>query len=295
MSGIWSADFAAQSVRNALPLAAAAIGGIWSERAGIVNVALEGTILVSALGTIAFTLSTGSPVLGLAGGLLCGVVLQVLHGVVVILGKANAVVSGLALNLLAAGGTRVLLRALYDSSSNSPSLPEPTGSVVRRSVALGTALDPMTWLVAIVAVGSIVAIARTPLGLRIRAVGERPEAAASVGVDVRRTRFVALVLCGVATGMAGAWLALDQHQFSSNISAGNGFLALAIVILSGWRAGPALAYALVLGVARAAQDVLQDRQLAPYQLVEALPFLVTLLCLAGLVRRSRPPAALGQS
>lgn len=293
MSRLFSLAFLAQLVRIALPYLAASMGGIWSERAGVPNVALEGTILVAALGAVAGTTATGSPWLGLVCGLLAGVLLQVVHALAVLVGRANAIVSGLALNLLASGGTRFLLRALYDSSSNSPAI-AGLSSKGAHSLLVATLIDPTTWMVALVVVGTIVGLDRTRLGLRVRAVGEHPEAAESVGVHVLRTRLVALVLAGASAGLAGAWLAFDQRQFSSGMSGGRGFIALATVVIAGWRPAQAAVFAILFGAAEAAQIVLQDQKLVPHQVVQALPYVLTLVVLAGWVRKSRPPAALGR-
>ncbi len=301
MSRFLSLAFAAQALRIALPYLAASMGGIWSERAGVPNVALEGTILVSALGTVAGTTSSGSPWIGLGTGLAAGVALQLVHAMVVLHGRANAIISGLALNLLAAGGTRFLLRAFYDSSSNSPqilALGAAPGGGAPASLIRATLVDPTTWLVVVVVVGTVLGLGRTTLGLRVRAVGEHPEAAASVGVSVIGTRTLALAIAGATAGLAGAWLAFDQHQFSSGMSGGRGFIALAIVVIAGWRPLPAVGFALLFGAADAAQIALQDQHAVPHQLVQALPYVVTLVVLAGLSyapgRRSRAPAALGR-
>jgi len=291
MSRFLSLAFVAQALRIALPYVAASMGGIWSERAGVPNVALEGTILVAALGAVAGTTATGSPVLGLCVGITSGVVLQIAHAAAVLVGRANAIVSGLALNLLAAGGTRFLLRALYDSSSNSPAIPT-LGPARSSSIVIATALDPMTWLIAAVALATVFGLQRTPLGLRVRAVGEHPEAAASVGISVLRTRLAALALAGASASLAGAWLAFDQHQFSSGMSGGRGFIALATVVIAGWRPAPAVVFALLFGTAEAAQIVLQDQRAVAHQVVQALPYLLTLAALAAFRARTRPPAAL---
>jgi simple sugar transport system permease protein len=298
MGRFFSLAFLAQVVRIALPYLAAAMGGIWSERAGIVNVALEGTILVSALGAVAGTTATGSPWVGLVMALLCGAALQLVHGVSVLYGRANAIVSGIALNLLALGGTRFVLRALYDSASNSPAIPaltSRTGSGTGLSLLAGTLLDPSTWLVVALVVATIVALYRTPFGLRVRAVGEHPEAAESVGVSVIGTRIRAVALAGGAVGMSGAWLAFDQHQFSSGMSGGRGFIALAAVIAGSWRPGRAALFCVLFGAAEAAQIALQGSHAIAHQVVQMFPYLATLVALAGLVGKSRPPAALGKT
>ncbi|MGZ3418933.1 MAG: ABC transporter permease [Polyangiales bacterium] len=293
MSRLFTLAFLAQSLRIALPYLAASMGGIWSERAGVPNVALEGTILVSALGAVAGTTATGSPWIGLVIGLCSGALLQAIHALAVLRGGADAIVSGLALNLFAAGGTRFLLRAFYDSSSNSPSIPGlgPSAS----SILATTLLDPTSWLVVLAAAGTTLGLARTRFGLRVRAVGEHPVAAASVGVPVLATRVRAVVLAGAVAGLAGIWLAFDQHQFSSGMSGGRGFIALAIVVISGWRPLPAVGFALLFGTAEAAQIALQDQKVVAHQVIQALPYVITLVALAGWVRRARPPAALGKS
>jgi simple sugar transport system permease protein len=127
----------------------------------------------------------------------------------------------------------------------------------------------------------------------VRAVGEHPEAAASVGISVLRTRLAALALAGATAALAGVWLAFDQHQFSSGMSGGRGFIALATVVIAGWRPLPAVLFALLFGTAEAAQIVLQDQRAVAHQVVQALPYLLTLIALAALRTRTRPPSALG--
>jgi len=282
MNRLLSLAFLLQSLRIALPYLAATMGGIWSERAGVVNVALEGTMLVGALGAVAGTTLSGSAWIGLCVGLLAGVCLQLVHAVAVLYGRANAIVSGFALNLLAASGTRFLLRALYDSASNSPSTPQVL------SPALVNALVTTT------VVATVLALDKTTFGLRVRAVGEHPEAAASAGVPVLRTRFLAVALCGACAALGGVWLAFDQKQFSAGMSGGRGFIALAAVVVSGWRPGRAAVFCLLFGVAEAAQIALQDQRAVAHQLVQMLPYLATLIALAGWVGRTRAPAALGK-
>lgn len=296
MSRVFTIAFLAQALRIALPYLAAAMGGVWSERAGVVNVALEGTILVGALGTIAGTLASGSHWVGLLCGLLSGVALQLVHAAVVLRGRANAIVSGFALNLLAAGGTRFLLRALYDSSSNSPPIRPlaPLARVASTSPVWGAVLDPSTWLVVAIVALTIVALRRTPFGLRVRAVGEHPEAVASVGVSVDGTRTLAVAVAGACAGLAGAWLAFDQRQFSSGMSGGRGFIALAAVVVGSWRPGRVALFCLAFGAAEAAQIALQDSAGAAHHLVQMLPYVATLVALMGVVGRTRPPAALGR-
>lgn len=283
----------AQTIRIALPYIAAAMGGVWSERSGVVNVALEGTMLVGALGAVAGTLATHSPWIGLLVALAAGVGLQLLHGAAVLFGRADAIVSGIALNLFAAGGTRFVLRALYESASNSPAIPG-LSSATGRSPIVQAALDPSTWIVVALLVVSVVGLRSTAFGLRVRATGEHPDAAASAGVSVRTTRLYAVAFAGVCAGMGGAWLAFDQHQFSSGMSNGRGFIALAAVIVGSWRPGRAAIFCVLFALAEAAQIALQDRHLVAHQIIQMVPYVATLVALAGLVGRTKAPAALGK-
>jgi ABC-type uncharacterized transport system permease subunit len=284
----------AQTARIALPYVAAAMGGVWSERAGVPNVALEGTMLVAALGAVAGTLSTGSPWIGLFVALLAGVALQLVHAAAVLRGGADAIVSGIALNLFAAGATRFLLRGLYGSSSNSPTIgalaPPPSGG--GRPLWLETLIDPVSWLVVLAAVGTMLALSHTALGLRVRAVGESPRAAFAAGVGLHATRAKALALAGAVAALGGAWLAFDQRQFVSGMSGGRGFIALAAVVVSGWRPGRAALYCVLFAAVEASQYAMQAKGALPPQILSMLPYLATLLALAGLLGRSRPPAAL---
>jgi simple sugar transport system permease protein len=214
----------------------------------------------------------------------------------VVRGKIDAIVSGIALNLVAAGGTRFMLRALYGSSSNSPSIQgirfaDASGLLVR------TVLDPfLLATIAIVAATSWM-LARTRFGLRLRACGEDPSAAQAVGIRVASMRTAAVALGGAVTGLGGTALAYDLHQFQAGMSGGRGFIALAAVIVSGWRAWPAALACLVFAALDALQIVLQNQTQLPPQLFAILPYVATLVALALVARRGRtlaPPAGLGK-
>lgn len=269
-------DVGAQAVRVALPYMGAAMGGVVSERAGIVNVALEGTMLVAALAAAAGALATGSIVVALVAAAAAGAAFQAIHGAAVVHGRADPIVSGLALNLLAVAITRFLCRALYGSASNSPPVPG-------RATSLLT--DLPSWTLLVVVVVTSWALSRTRFGLRVRAVGEHPEAAASVGVPVERTQLLAVGAAGVSAGLAGAWLALDQRQFSTGMSSGRGYIALAILVLSGHRPARAALLALAFGAAEALELVAQDATKIPHQLVQTLPYVATLAALVVFGRR----------
>jgi simple sugar transport system permease protein len=297
---IVSGTMLAQTVRMTIPYACAALGGVLSERSGVVNIALEGILLSSALAAVATQAATGSAALGVAAGAACGGMLGLVHVGVVVLGRIDAIVSGLAINLAAAGGTRFLLRALYGSSSNSPSV---------RGVRVGegwglfarTLTDPFVLLT----LGACALIAwsltRTRFGLRLRACGEDPSAAEAVGVDVTLTRTAAVTLGGVVCGLGGTALAFELHQFQAGMTGGRGFIALAAVIVSGWRPWQALGACLAFAALDALQIVLQNQTHVPAQVFAVLPFLATLLALALVSKRggrganrARPPAGLGK-
>ena len=298
-----SAAMAAQTIRMAVPYVCAGIGGVWSERSGVVNIALEGTLLGGALAGVVGHLATGSASAGLLAGALVGALLGATHGLLVVVGGIDAIVSGLAINLAAVGGTRFVLRALYASSSNSPSIrgfPVAVSGASDAALLARTLLDPTTLLAALLVAWSGWTLAQTRLGLRVRACGESPSAAASAGVDVRRVRVVAVTIGGAITGLGGVALAYDQHRFQSGMSGGRGFIALAAVILSGWRPGRAAAACVAFAALDAAQILVQQQTGAAASVAPMLPYVATLVALWLIARRrgatvaGRPPAGLGR-
>jgi simple sugar transport system permease protein len=298
---VFSLTMLAQTVRMAVPYASAALGGVWSERSGVVNIALEGTLLASGLGAVALHHWSGSPTFGALGALAVGGLFALVHAMLVAKARVDAIVSGIALNLVAAGGTRFILRALYDSSSNSPAVAGfpslARGSTSGAALLLRTGTDPLTLAMILCVALSLVGLYKTRFGLRVRASGEDPQAALSVGVPVERVRVVAVVLGGAICGIGGAALAFDQHQFQSGMSGGRGFIALAAVILSGWRPVRAVLACLAFAALDALQIVLQDQARLPHEVVEMFPYAATLLALFAIGLRhgaGRPPAGLGK-
>jgi len=292
----------AQTVRMSVPYVCAALGGIWSERSGVVNIALEGMLLSAALGAIAVSHATGSPWAGVLGGAVIGASFGLAHALVT-RARVDAILSGIALNLVAAGGTRFVLRALYDSSSNSPAVAGfrvgGLGGSSGGLLLVRTLVDPLTLAAGLMTLVTAAALTRTRFGLRVRACGEDPQAAASVGVPVERVRLQAITLGGAICGVGGAALAYDQHQFGSGMSGGRGFIALAAVIVSGWRPGRAALACLLFAGLDALQIVLQHGTRVPHDAVQALPYVATLLVLVAIGRRragaARAPAALGKA
>jgi simple sugar transport system permease protein len=285
--------FLVQTLRIAIPYLFAAAGGVMSERAGLIGLTLEGYMLGGAFGAAVGALATGSPVVGAIVGMIFGGLLALLYAVSALKFRANQVVTGVAINLLVVGLTRFFLRLLYDSSSNSPRVPG-FGRADSGSGFGALALNPLVWLglLTLVLVGWL--LGRTAFGLRVRAVGEHPEAAASVGVNVRRTQYIAVALSGVLAALGGVYLALDQHQFTDQMTAGRGFIALAATIFGRWEPKRVAIACLLFAAAETLQIQLQGTQAIPSQFIEMIPYVLTIVALAGVVGRAVPPAALGR-
>jgi len=286
--------FLAQTFRIAIPYLFASAGGVVSERVGLIALTLEGYLLGGAFCAILGTEMSGSPWVGVVAGMAGGAALALLYAVCAIRFKANQVIVGVAINLLVIGLTRFFLRLFYDSSSNSPRV---EGFTVEQSgtgfVAL--AQNPLVWLgiVAVVTLGWM--LYRTRFGLRIRAVGEHPQAAASVGVPVDRIRYLAAALSGAVAALGGVYLALDQHQFTDGMSAGRGFIALAAVIFGRWDPARVALACFLFAAAETLQIQLQGAQAIPSQFVEMIPYALTIVALATVVGRTAAPAALGKT
>ena len=285
--------FLAQTLRIAIPYLFAACGGVVSERSGLIGLGLEGYMLAGAFCGAVTSYYTGSPWLGLVGAVAGGAASALLYAVTAIRFRADQVVVGIAINLLVSGVTRFFLRLAFHSSSNSPRVPgfgaEQSGTGVASLAA-----NPLIWLGLI----SVAAVAwmlyRTPFGLRVRAAGEHPAAALSVGIRVDRVRYLSVALSGALAALGGAYLALDQHQFTAEMTAGRGFIALAATIFGRWDPLRAALACLLFAAAETLQIQLQGAQVIPSQFVEMIPYALTIIALAGVVGRAVPPAALGR-
>jgi general nucleoside transport system permease protein len=304
IAGLLGAAMVAQTIRMAVPYVCAGIGGVWSERSGVVNIALEGMLLGGGLAGVVAHLATGSAAAGLLAGAGMGATLGGAHALLVVYGGVDAVVSGLAVNLAVAGGSRFVLRALYASSSNSPSIagfPLAASGPSDGALLVRTLLDPTTLAAAALVAWSGWSLAHTRLGLRVRACGESPTAASSAGVDVKRVRLAAVSIGGAIAGLGGVALAYDEHRFQSGMSGGRGFIALAAVILSGWRPGRAAAACVAFAALDASQILVQQQNGAAASVAPMLPYFATLVALWMVARRrgvagagGRAPAALGR-
>jgi len=286
--------FAMQTLRIAIPYLFAASGGVMAERAGVVSLTLEGFMLSGAFGAALGSYFLGGAWAGVLCGVLGGLLFGIIHAVASVRYRADQIVVGVALNLLAVGLTRFFLRFAFGSSSNSPRVAgfgDPAGN----ASAFAAFANPLVWLGILAVPLCAFLVYRTPFGLRLRAAGEKPEAAVSLGVNVARVRYVAVALSGVLASLGGVYLALDQHQFTDEMTAGRGFIALAAVIFGRWdpvRAGVAC---LLFAAAETLQIQLQGANAIASQFIAMIPYLLTVVALAGVVGRSVPPAALGRA
>ena len=309
-------SLAGSTVRLAAPLVLAALAGLYAERSGVVDIGLEGKMLAAAFAGAAVASLSGSAALGLGAGIAAALVLALLHGVAAIAAGADQIVSGMALNLIAAGATPSLASAWFGQRGTTPPLPAgarfgpitlplaqslgevPIAGRVYTTIISGHSLPVyLAWLA--VPLTAFV-LSYTGFGLRLRAVGESPEAVNAAGLSVARLRFTALAVNGVLCGLAGVCLSMAQgNGFLRDMSAGRGYLALAALIFGKWRPWPVLAACLLFAAADAVQARLQGVILpgigaVPVQLIQALPYMITVVILAGLVGTARPPRVLGK-
>jgi len=294
--------FLISTMSMATPIMLAALGELIVEESGIINVGIEGAMLAGAFFALAATYFSGSIALGLGAGMLAAVAIDAIFAMLVVNLAANQVVTGTALNILALGVTGVFYRKLFGVTGKAfmvtPVAKIPLGPLARIPV-LGPVLFDQNALVYFTFILIPIfwyLISRTRYGLRLRAAGERPEAADALGLGVYRIRWEALIVAGVLTGLAGAYLTLAYaNTFVENISAGRGFVALSVVILGRWNPWGLAAASLLFGAAMALQFGLQALgTVVPYQLFLALPYALTLVVLAGVGGQAAAPSALGE-
>jgi simple sugar transport system permease protein len=303
------------TVRLATPLLFACLAGLFSERAGIFDIGLEGKMLAAAFFSAAIAAVTGSVWLGLLAGIAASMVLSGIHGLASITFRGNQLISGVAINFLASGLTVLIAQDWFRQGGRTPSLSGDArfnplelpftealagvpvvGPIYAELISGHTILVyvsllavPVTWYV----------LFRTRFGLRLRAVGENPGAVDTAGISVTRLRFVAVAICGLLCGLAGAYLATGLAAgFVKEMSAGRGFIALAALIFAKWRPWYALSACLLFGFLEAIGNRYQNIELLgvtlPVQFMQALPYILTVVILAGFVGRATPPRAGGQ-
>ena len=284
------------AIRLATPLIFAALGGMFSERSGVINIALEGLMLAGAFTAAVATLQFNNPYAGLLCGMLAGAFLAFIYAIACIRFQADQVVAGMAINFLMIGLPALVSGAVYDSAGSTPQIDKefllPTFFDNRISIASIAVflLIPVCWYV----------LYKTPFGLRLRATGENPEAADAAGVNVIRLRYVAVVLSGVLAAAGGAYLSTGQSSlFTRNMTAGRGFIALAALILAKWRPVPVLVACLFFGFTEALAIQMQgvikmpSGEDVPVQFIQIIPYVLTIIVLAGFIGLSRAPKALG--
>ena len=288
------------TIRVSTPLVLAALGGLFSERSGVINIALEGKMLAGAFTAAAVTytvdkrlgMGTASPWIGLLAGMVAGLFIAAIYAVSCIRFKADQVVSGAAINILMLGVPGFLSGALFLSSGSTPQIPKDN------------LLPQSPWFVAVVILILVAVIwyvlYKTPFGLRLRSVGENPEAADAAGVSVSRIRYSGVLLAGILAGLGGAYLSIGQSSlFTRNMTAGRGFIALAALIFGKWRPVPTLLACLLFGFTEAGSILMQgvaklpSGEDIPVQFIHMVPYVLTIVVLAGFIGSSRPPRALG--
>ncbi|WP_099594218.1 ABC transporter permease [Paramylibacter kogurei] len=303
------------TLRLATPLILCAMAGIFSERSGIVDISLEGKLLSGAFVAAAVTALTGSPWIGLMAAICASVFMSLIHGFACITHRGDQVVSGLAINILASGLTIIIGIALFKKGGQTPALSSderfrgiewfgvnlmdniPIIGTIYRQLISGHSLLVYMALLAVPLCAFI--LYRTRYGLRLRAVGEKPESVDSAGVSVAWLRYRALIIGGIFCGIAGAYLSISHGaNFVREMSAGKGYIALAAVIFGNWRPIKAFYACLLFGFLDAATSRLQGVDIPligeiPIQLMLAIPYIVTVLLLAGFIGRPTPPAAIG--
>ncbi len=288
------------TVRNATPLVFAALGGLFSERSGVVNIGLEGLMLISAFAGVVGANLSGSAFIGLGTAVAAGLLFALIHALMTVTFEADQIISGTAINLLALGGTGFLMVAIFGSGGTSPRI-EGFESVVIPVLSsiplLGPALFDQSILVYLMYVLVPVVffvVFRTPFGLRLRGTGEAPEAVDTAGVNVARMRYYGVGLSGVLAAFGGAYLSMGLlSAFTENMTAGRGFIALAALIFGRWNPIGAAGAALLFGFAQAVTYSVNE-QAIPIEFIEMIPYVLTIIALAGLGGRAIAPAAIGK-
>ena len=306
---VWSALTAAM-LRYATPLAFAAMGGIFSERSGVVNIGLEGMMLSGAFFGILGADKFNSWELGILTAAISGAVLGLIHAFFSIHMRSDQIVGGTAINFLALGITGYFFIQIYGLNGTPgtgvPYIPDvnlhflnhiPPKDPGRPSFwyqALGH-LNLMIWVLFVVIVLAYFVMFRTSIGLRLRSVGEHPRAADTVGIDVYKTRYGAVIVSGVIASLGGAYLAIGYvHSFTENMTAGRGFIGLAALIAGNWRPANAFAFALLFGFFGGLATRVQGYGYEYNVLVQSIPYVITLIAVIGVIGRSVPPAAVGR-
>lgn len=274
------------TLRQAAPIMITAIGGMFAEVTGVLNIGLEGMMLMGAFTAAVGSYYTGSWIIGILAGMLAGGLMALLHGILSIKYKGNQTVSGVAINLFASGFTIFMLRVLFNQSGNSP-------AVTKAPQIMG--MSAIVFLIYALAIWSNYFLYHTVTGLRMRAVGEHPLAADTVGIDVYKIRYFGVIMSGLFAGLGGAYLSIGAlNQFTKEMSAGRGFIALAALVFGKWKPKGVIFASLLFGFADALQVIIQQYvKSVPPQFIQMIPYVLTILALAGVVGKAVAPKAAG--
>ena len=284
----------ASTVRLAVPYSLAGLGGLYSERSGVINIGLEGQMLAGAFTAVAATNLLGSPWLGLVLAVVAGMLLGLIHGVVSITFKANQIVSGLAIIIFASGITVFLSWLLFNKTQIKAEAGLQVPFLHGRAFfdLLFSQIPPLVFLTAIIIIASHFIVFKTVFGLRLRAVGEHPQAADTLGINVVRMRYLGVIISGGLAGLAGAYLSLEHaHYFVKGISGGRGFIGLASMIFGKWTPLGTAGAGLLFGFGEALKPYLP--KIVPSQFIDMIPYILTILVLTSAVGRAAGPADVG--
>jgi general nucleoside transport system permease protein len=290
MADLFTIALIFSTIRLSTPLILAAIGGMFSERSGVINIALEGMMLAGAFTAAATTYATGNPWVGLVCAVGAGLLIALIHAVACIRYAADQVVVGTAINIMMIGLPGFLSGAFFLSSGSTPQMPIEQ-LVPRAPIVMAFMSVPLAWYV----------LYRTPFGLRLRAVGENPGAADAAGLNVAAIRYSGVLISGALAALGGAYLSIGQSSlFTRNMTSGRGFIALAALIFGKWRPVQTLAACVFFGLTEAITIQMQgvvklpSGDDIPVQFIQMVPYVLTIIVLAGFIGHSRPPRALGQ-
>ena len=287
----------AAALRMATPIAYASLGGIFSERVGVINIGLEGIMLTSAFTGVAVSHYTGNPWLGVLAALLVGGLLGFFHAILTVKFVGDQIVSGTGINIFAMGFTAYMSQVIWGSrgaSSSVRGLAPVSIPLLKDLPIIGKILGthtPLVYVMVLATMLSYVVLFRTPWGLRIRAVGEHPTAAETAGIDVLRMKYICVTVSGMLAGLGGAFLSLGHLKlFAWGMTGGRGFIAMAAMIFGKWMPFGAFGASLLFGLADALQMRLQALGLLPPQIILTIPYVLTVAVLAGVVGKARPPS-----
>lgn len=278
------------AIRIATPLILGALGGLFAERAGVLNIAIEGMMLSGAFAAVVFAHITGNPWIGLLGAMAAGGAFGLIHAVISITYQGNQTISGAAINIISAALTIYLMRLIF----NTEGMVVINYSLPRWGI--GNAMfNPTTYIAFVMVALTWYVIYKTKFGLHVRSVGEHPAAADTAGISVEKTRYLAVIISGMLAGIAGASLSIGEGSFFvRDMTAGRGFMALAIMIIGKWHPLGVIGGAFLFAIFEALQISIATMWNIPPQIVHMTPYVITLLVLVGFMGRFVAPSAIGK-